>query len=67
MRLVRLSDGCYVNPEDVQELKINDYADVLTVHMRSGVGHSVARDYNKTIYDTLRRVKAELEGPPDEK
>ena len=66
MRLVKLSDGCYVNPDDVQEVKVNDYADSLIVRMRGGIGHSVLRDYNKTIYDTLRRVKAELEGSPSD-
>jgi hypothetical protein len=65
MRLVRLDDGCLVNPEDVQELKINDYADVITVRMRNGIGHSVRADYGKGIYDTLARLKAELEGPKE--
>lgn len=62
MRLVRLSDGCYVNPDDVQELTVNSHSNTLTVRMRNGIGHSVGFDYGKTIYDTLRRLRAELEG-----
>ncbi len=64
MRLVRLSDGCYVNPDDVQELTVGDYSDTITVRMRDGIGHSIAADYGKGIYATLDRLKAELEAEP---
>ena len=63
MRLVRLSDGCYINPEDVQEITIPEHRNGLTVRMRNGVGHHVELDYRKTPTETLNRLKAELEGP----
>lgn len=65
MRLVRLEDGCYINPEDVQELIVNSYSDTITVRMRNGIGHAVRSDYGKGIYDTLKRLKTELEGPKE--
>lgn len=65
MRLVKLEDGCYVNPEDVQEVTVNSYSDTITVRMRNGIGHSVRADYGKGIYATLTRLKAELEGPKE--
>lgn len=61
MRLVRLDDGCHVNPEDVQEVTVNPHSDTITVRMRNGIGHSVRSDYGKGIYATLERVKAELQ------
>jgi hypothetical protein len=67
MRLVRLSDGCYVNPDDVEELKVNDYADTITVRMRSGIGHSVPSDYGQGVYATLARLRAELTDTTDDK
>lgn len=64
MRLVRLDCNCYVNPEDVQELAVNTSAQSIVVRMRNGIGHYVPPDYGKGIYDTLDRLKKELEGPP---
>jgi hypothetical protein len=61
MRLVRLNDGCYINPEDVQEITVNHSAGSITVRLRNGVGHHVDRDYNKTVFDTVTRLKKELE------
>lgn len=65
MRLVRLDDGCYVNPEDVQEIITNHSVHALIVRMRNGVGHSVTCDYGKTAFTTAERIKAELEGRPE--
>lgn len=62
MRLVRLSDGCYINPDDVQELTVGSYSDVITVRMRDGIGHAVLPEYGRGISETLTRLKAELEG-----
>jgi hypothetical protein len=64
MRLVQLSCDCYVNPDDVQEISVNRASGTLTVRMRSGIGHNVDRDYGKSEYDTLARLKRELESAP---
>ncbi|MEO9230904.1 MAG: hypothetical protein ABI216_18430 [Devosia sp.] len=63
-RFVRLSDGCYVNPDDVQEIIIRDGSDRVTVRMRDGVGHHIDKDYGTSVYATLARLKAELEKSP---
>jgi hypothetical protein len=65
MRLVRLACDCYVNPEDVQEVTVNRHSDTITVRMRDGVGHGVGADYGKGIYETLDRLREELEARAD--
>ena len=62
MRLVRLSNDCYINPEDVQEIKVGNtgHGAVITVRMRNGVGHATFADHGKTIHETLARVVAEI-------
>lgn len=59
-QLIQLSDGCWIDPDLVAEVKINERAGTLTVRMRDGIGHSIGFDYGKSIYDTQRRVVAEI-------
>ena len=51
----------------MEELKVNDYADTITVRMRSGIGHSVPSDYGQGVYATLARLRAELTDTTDDK
>ena len=63
MRLVRLSDGCLINPEDVQDITVRSsgHGDVITVRMRNGIGHSIFADHGKSTAETLARLKSEIE------
>jgi hypothetical protein len=64
MRLVRLSSSSCVNPDDVQDLTIkgSGYGDRIHVRMRNGDSFVVRPDYSKSAYETLDRLKTEIEG-----
>lgn len=59
-QLFQLSDGCWVDPDLVAEVKVNNEAGMATVRMRDGVGHSIAPDYGKSIYSTVTRLITDI-------
>lgn len=60
MKLVKLNDGCTVNPLEISEVTINDYGNT-TVRMKSGVGHSVSKEYGDVSgYSTYDKVVASI-------
>lgn len=67
MRLIPLTSGRYVNPDDVQDMTVkgSGYGDRIHVRMRTGDVFLVPHDYGKSIYETLDRLKTELEGTHD--
>ncbi len=68
MKLIRLSDGCYVNPIDVQEITVNGsgHGDVITVRMRNGIGHNFFPDDRKAgARETVKRINREIEAATD--
>jgi hypothetical protein len=58
--LVRLNDGCWINPDDVTEIQVNESADTITVRMRGGIGHCLSPDYGCGIYKTMDRIAGEI-------
>lgn len=59
MSLIQLSCNCYVDAEDISEIIVSDYGHI-TVRMKSGVGHSVNKDYGKSQYQTVDRLVKEI-------
>jgi len=51
--LIQLSDGCYVAADQVAEVKVNDYADFITVRMKDGIGHCHQPGYGQGVYEAL--------------
>ena len=60
MKLIKLSDGCFVNTDEISEITVNEYSQTLTVLMKSGIGHNLNCDYGKGIYATLDRLSKEI-------
>jgi len=60
MKLIKLTDGCLVNTDDISEITVNEYSSTITVRMKSGIGHSLSCDYGKGIYQTLDRLHKEI-------
>ncbi len=58
--LIMLGDGCAVSVDEISEVKINPTSDTITVRMKSGVGHSVMRDYGGSIYAKFDSLVAEI-------
>lgn len=59
-QLIQLTDGCWIDPDLVAEVKINERADTINVRMHDGIGHHLGFDYGKSIYETHKRVVAEI-------
>jgi len=59
-QLIQLTDGCWIDPDLVAEVKMNELAATITVRMRDGIGHPVGFDYGKSIFETQRRLVAEI-------
>jgi len=59
-QLIQLSDGCWIDPADVTEVKVNELANVINVRMKDGVGHNVGADYGKSAYSTAKRLIEEI-------
>jgi hypothetical protein len=60
MKMVQLTDGCWVASDQIAEVKINDYADRICVRTKDGIGHSCAADYGKSVHATAARLIAEI-------
>lgn len=59
--MIRLKEGLYVNPEDVSEIHVDEGTVKVLVRMRAGHTHIVGFDYGKSVWDTQRRLVAEVE------
>ena len=54
--MIKLFDGCWINPEDVSEVTANYDSLRITVRMRGGVGHGVEADYGISLSQTMGRL-----------
>lgn len=54
--LIQISDGCYIDPDLVAEVKVNQHADCINLRMHDGVGHNLKADYGLSIYTTHRAL-----------
>lgn len=59
-QLIQLKDGCWVDPDLIAEVKLNEQAGTITVRMRDGIGHPVGFDYGKSIFATQKRLVEEI-------
>lgn len=60
MKLVKLNDGCTVNPLEISEVTLSDYGKI-TVRMKSGIGHHVPNDYgDRSGYRSHERLVREI-------
>ena len=56
MKLVKITESCWINPEDVSGVFLpTDQLNVI-VGMRTGEKHYVAADYGKSMRQTFDRV-----------
>ena len=57
--LIQLSDGCWVAPERVEEVSVEEHGVVVRM-MDDGPRHHVGNDYGKSSYATAKRLVAEI-------
>ncbi len=60
MSLIKLSDGCWVAAESVDEVSVKPHRDGVLVRMKDGLGHHLGCDYAKSAYDTMDRLVKEI-------
>ncbi len=60
MKLVKVSDTVYVNPEYVQLVELQTSAGFVTVAMRGGLLYDVKRAGNESLEDTFLATIKEL-------
>lgn len=62
--LIRLSDGCYVATDQIAEVKVNEYANSITVRTKDGIGHSLTPGYKQSVWqaldDLVKKINAEI-------
>lgn len=54
--LIRLEDGCWIDPDLVAEVKVNETARTATVRMHSGIGHTLHVGFSNSIFRSAEEV-----------
>lgn len=60
MRLVQLSDGRWIAVDQIEELRINQSSQTITVRMKNGIGYSHHPEYKQSIYEALDQLAAKV-------
>jgi hypothetical protein len=65
MKLIYLSDGCFVASDEISEIKIHkNPADpamgTINVRLKNGIGHNLSADLDKDITMTCARLVREI-------
>ena len=58
--MIKLSDGCYVAHDQIEEVRINEFGSSIVVRMKNGLGHSHQRNNNQTIHEALVDLVAQI-------
>lgn len=61
--LIKLDDNgnTYIAADSIEGIACNSQRDTLTVTMKSGERHTVGRDYNKSIWETMKRIMVDVD------
>lgn len=60
MSMIKLSDGCYVNADDIAEITVNEHRTHVTVRTKKGIGHCHEPEWRESVYCALDKLVAKI-------